>query len=273
MEKLKITSQAILAKLKEYNDKLNNKGPLTREISQTEVDWVLCDLDYTSQSFVTVRIPTTEAGERTTLVKYSGKRDVVRPDSTNQYAAIECRNQLSPDRQFTQDQIILIDDHRKGNFSLDKIHAHGMRPPELMCIDNPGTYSVSIEASAFRQLITRNTVSVGNSDNSDIEEQDNQQPIDIDEPFHPVEDLDDSPAPRRRRMNNGTVLYIRPNSSQRSVQHLPENPENSPWIDGAGRQIRFFSSELERIEKYLLGRINEEHPFPSACFAPKVCRG
>lgn len=157
LQNQKINSQKRLAD--EERKKDEKKGiPLVREISQTEMDWVNLDLEYKLVTAKFIHIQTFEAAERTTIVKRQEFRP--RSDGIQDIKALAIRDYepgvggFNPitdyQRRFTLNQEILIRDISSGKFSLDKVTAFSVRPPELRCVGNPKEYFLCFEFRPFR---------------------------------------------------------------------------------------------------------------------------
>jgi hypothetical protein len=149
IKNLKISSQKYL----DDQQKKKNPGPLIREISETEMVWVLLGFPYVYTTCTYIHVSTHDAGNRTTILKT--KRGTARNmDRTSNPVAVECRKEFrgnDEQRCFTKNQEALIRDFDTNQFVPDKVHGFSVRPPELMVFDRLVDYTKWFQPVAFKK--------------------------------------------------------------------------------------------------------------------------
>jgi hypothetical protein len=139
----KITSQKILAD-KRKEDK---NSPLIREIGQTEILWFLLGFAYVITTCKFIHIPAYEAADRSVILKRRKERRI---DTNHEILPISCRSDMTDElRKFTANQKVMIREQASGQFAMDSVMAHSIRPPELMPIDWLIGYSTYFVHSRF----------------------------------------------------------------------------------------------------------------------------
>ena len=130
-----------------------------RVLSLTESLWFSLQLPYVSTNMEFVHVPTVSKEFRTgVLIGKEGYQDAQHGEFVSEADRIRRQLHLPHYRQFTTNQLALLEDISKSSLTPDKISIFGVRPPELRYVDSPIRYFKWFCREAPRQKLHNSSV-------------------------------------------------------------------------------------------------------------------
>ena len=140
MRNIKITGVKLRTKETE-------RKTLVQIIPLVESIWWLLDFSYVYSSVSFIHMSTHEKTERSTFLK--------RKSNTQQSVSLPLHVTktftLPPNRQFTQSQLLLLNDYLTSDYTNCKMSIFSGRPPALLFVDNPSKYFTWFKRSPVKQ--------------------------------------------------------------------------------------------------------------------------